>query len=144
MAAPCNIRDPSTNTAARVTSLGQLVTAPLSFSTPVRRDLDAASTAFNFVPPSAGQQIIITDIIVSGAKSVSANDPAQVRVFTAPAAASTTEVETVLVLPASRGLTTPIVGVNFNVGGGVWLNATTDDPTVFLTIAYYYAPVEYP
>lgn len=144
MAAPCNITDPATGVRARVTSLGQLVTAPLAFSTPVRRDLNAEGVAFNFVPPSDGQQIVITDIIVSGAKSVSANDPADVQVFGSDAAESTTQVVPLLRLPASRGLTTAVTGVNFNIGAGVWLNATTDDATVRLTIAYYYAPVEFP
>lgn len=144
MTVPAGIVDTRTGQSARVTPYGQLVVAPLAFSTPKRNEMTATATAYSFVRPSANQIIVLTDIIVSGGKDISANDPATVRVFAANGESSTIAAtgEDTLQLLVGRGLTTAVTGLNVTVGGGVWLNATTDDATVSLTIAYYYAPVE--
>lgn len=144
MAAPSHITDPLTGNVARVTEHGQLVVAPLAFSTPRLVRLDAPASVFNVLAPSPGQLIVITDVIIGGAKDISANTPAEVTLYTASSATSGAAITELLRLPAARSSVIALTGLNLNVGPTVWLNATTDDATVDVTVAYYYAPVEYP
>ncbi|MEK0326941.1 MAG: hypothetical protein QQN63_14685, partial [Nitrosopumilus sp.] len=55
---------------ARVTQFGQLVTAPLDYSTLVTREISSVNVAVNFVPPKQGHRIVITDIMLQANKQV--------------------------------------------------------------------------
>ena len=52
MATPINIKDSDANVSAKVTKFGQLVTAPISYSTPITKELDTTTIAFNFIEPN--------------------------------------------------------------------------------------------
>ena len=45
MSTPVNIKDSTTGTVAKVTRFGQLVVAPLQYSTPVADEVDVINTA---------------------------------------------------------------------------------------------------
>jgi len=74
------------------------------------------NTAFNFITPEQGASIVITDIIVGADKNVSNVDPANVEVFQA-SAADTTTVDTAIVNP-------------------------TNDNNIEVTIMFYRVPAE--
>ena len=78
MAVPSHIVDPRNGLAARVTEFGQLVVAPIAYSTPVVDTLAVVDTAVNFVEPVANHQVVITDIILSSDKNVGVDGAAVV------------------------------------------------------------------
>ena len=134
------IKDDDSDRRARVTQYGQLVTAPLAYSNPVANSLSIINTAFNFVEPQPGQSIIITDILASADKNVSATDPANVIVYESDGVSSLTNLRTLVQPQLIKSGNYLAIGLNLIVGEGRWINARTDDNNILLTILYYYVP----
>ena len=125
-----------------MTRFGQLVTAPLDYSTPVAQELLIPDEAVNFLVPEAGQNIVITDIIVSADRNVSNTTPANVTIYQATAPDELTEERVVVEPQLLRGNNYILTGLNWFVPEGFWLNAKTDDAGVLITIAAYRVPIE--
>ena len=125
----------------RVTDFGQLVVASVGYSIPINSKLDVINTAFNLVGPSAGQQIVVTDIILTANKNVGASD-ATVDIYTATAIDATTVTTSILQLEMQKNTSLSLNGLNLITSDGVWLNAKTDDNDVFVTLMYYRVPVK--
>ena len=136
------IKDPKTAIAARVTKYGQLVVAPIQYSTPVTVDIDTINTAFNFVAPKDGLSIVITDIFVSANNSVSNTTPAEIEIYTANAPDSTTVIDSILQPRLTRSSNVPMTGLNLLIDEGVWINGKTNDNDILLTIMFYRIPVD--
>jgi len=134
------VKDSHNGNTARVTRFGQLVTSPLAYSTPVQKILDVTNTAFNFVAPSAGNFIVITDILVYASKSVSNTTPADIQIFQSDEVDSLTVVEGITRPQLIAGSSSELTGLNLIVDPGRWINATTDDATVQITIMFYTVP----
>lgn len=142
MAGPVAIVDSKDGQAARVTRFGQLVVAPLAYSTPIAQELDVINTAFNFLSPESGKKIVITDIIVSADKSVSVTDPAEIEIYEAGAVDTITIDQGIVSPRLLRGRSLPLTGLNLLVPEGKWVNAKTNDNNVLVTIMFYRVPVE--
>ncbi len=142
MSTPTVIKDHKTGQAARVTEYGQLVVAPLAYSTPVEVTMSAAGTIYNFIEPSAGQSVVITDIVVSADKSVSSTTPAEINIYEADAPDGPVSVANIVTPQLVRSDNFILTGLNLLVPEGLWVNATTDDATIKLTIMFYRVPVE--
>jgi hypothetical protein len=130
-----------TGNTARVTKYGQLIVAPIDFSTAVATKLEVANTAYNFVVPKQDKIIVITDILLYANRNVGAND-ATVDIYTSDVGPTETTIkesiiQTEMLKQTSRDLT----GLNLEVSQGRWVNAKTDDDDVFVTIGYYYVPI---
>lgn len=136
------IRDSKSGNSALVTEFGQLVVAALDYSMPVERDLDTAGVAVNFIEPRAGHSIVITDVIASANKDVSVTETADIAIFQADAVDQTTPNPGILSPQLLRGGNLPLTGLNFKVPEGKWVNATTTDAIIKLTIAFYRVPLE--
>lgn len=132
------INDPSTGSQAKVTSRGQLVTAPLEFSDPVQNDLTVTCTAVNFFTPQSGQRLVITAIFVGADRNVSQSCGAIVEIYEATSATSTIVAKTIFKTGIIKNGTLPLLGLNFLATQGVWLNAKTDDANINITIAGYF------
>jgi len=135
------IIDPETGQPARITQHGQLVTSPIAFSTPVTKDMDIIDTAFNFVVPEDGLSTVITGIFVSADNGVSNVVPAEVEIYTANSAVSTTVITSILQPRVIRSDNVPLSGLNLLVGEGVWINGKTNDIGILLTVMFYKVPV---
>lgn len=142
MTAAIGIKDSKTGQAARVTRFGQLVIAPLDYSTPIDRNLNVADQAFNFLAPESGRSIVITDIIVSADKAVSPTDPAEVEIYQADSVDSLTASPSIVSPRLNRGEDLALTGLNWLVPEGKWVNAKTNDNNILITIASYRVPVE--
>lgn len=137
MATPVTIIGPGpARNEARVTPLGQLVTAPLEYSDTKFNNMDLVDTAYNFHKPTAGKRFVITGMLVSTNRSVGANG-AIIEFYEASAVDSTTVDKTILRLDMVKNDKLPITGVNFILTEGVFLNGKTDDDDVLATIAGY-------
>jgi len=143
MPVPSYITDPHNGLAARVTEFGQLVTSPIAYSVPVAQTLSVIDTAYNYIEPEANHQIVITDIILTSDKNVGASG-ASVQVYCADAVDSTTVLTDggVLDIEMLKNTSRDLIGLNFIVGKGFWVNAKTDDNNIQLTIGYYRVPVD--
>ncbi len=143
MTTAVGIKDSKTGQATRVTRFGQLVVAPLAYSTPIAQELTAINQAFNFLAPLADHSIVITDIIVSADKAVSPTDPAGIEIYQADAADALTIAEGIVSPRLSRGGVLPLTGLNLIIPEGKWINAKTDDNNILITIMFYRVPVEF-
>ena len=141
MPIPSHIVDPHNGLAARVTEFGQLVVSPIAYSTPVSGSLSVDNTPVNFVEPSSGHQIVITDIILTSDKNVG-NDGAIVQVYSSAAIDSAVVDTGVLSIEMLKNTSRDLIGLNFIVGEGLWVNAITDDNNIQVTVGYYRVPIE--
>ena len=143
MPIPSHITDPRNSIAARVTEFGQLVTSAVAYSIPVTDVLDTTGTAFNYIEPEASHQIVITDIILTTDKNVGVNG-ASVQIYCASAIDSTTVLNDggVLDIEMLKNTSRDLIGLNFLVTEGFWVNAKTDDANIQLTIGYYRVPID--
>ena len=139
---PTVIKDPLSGNAATVTAFGQLVVAPVAYSAVIQSTLDTTDTAFNLLEPSQGQQIVITDIILTANREVGVND-ATVELYLAigPDELVFTPADAVLSLELEKNGKLALNGLNLITRAGAWINAKTNDATIFVTLMYYRVPV---
>ena len=142
MAVPCTIIDSRNRESARVTAQGQLVVAPLSYSRPVEHELLTVNTAVNFIEPAQDLGIVITDIMVSSDKDVSANTPADVVIYQADSEDTTVPSPTIIRPQLLRAQNFSMTGLNLFIDAGKWVNAKTTDAGIILTIMFYRVPTE--
>ena len=126
---------------ALVTEYGQLVTGSISYSTPVARTLLLVDTAYNFVTQISGKRIVITEMLLYANKGVGVND-ATVEIYEAEGATETTISKSIISTEMLKQTSRDLISLNMIVGEGKWVNAKTDDNTIFVTIMYYYIPVD--
>ena len=141
MSTPVVIQDGKSGNRARVTRFGQLITAPVDYSTPVTGKLEVINTAYNFIVPTMDQNVIITDIILTANKNVGASD-ATVIVYEADEADELTAYKEIINIEMIKQSNLVMTGLNMIVTAGKYVNAKTDDDDVFVTIMYYRVPVE--
>jgi hypothetical protein len=142
MTASIGLKDSKTGQTARVTRFGQLVVAPLDYSQPIKRELDTINTAFNFLSPEAGKNIVITDILVSANKDVSNVDPADIEIYGADGVDSLIPLPSVISPRLTRAANLALTGLNLLIPEGKWVNAKTNDNNILITLMFYRVPVE--
>ena len=141
MANPIHILDGTgTKQKVKVTAIGQLATAPFAYDEVKVQTLDADNVAENFFTPRVGFQVVITGVIIGGDRLVSANDGALVEIFAADSPTSDTALGPIITLSVTKNSTIPILGLNFLVAEGVYINAKADDSNVLISIMGYYIP----
>ena len=123
-----------------VTQYGQLVVAPLDYSTAVTHEMSAVDIANNFAIPKSGHRIVITDIILNAENSVGNVPGATVEIYEASSATSTEISKCIITIELIKNATLPLIGLNLLTSPSVWLNAKTDDATVNATVMFYYVP----
>ncbi len=142
MSTPTVIKDNNSGNTAKVSKFGQLIVASLDYSTPISDSLDVIDTAFNFVRPQQDHSVVITDIVVSADNSVSNVVPAEVEIYEATTA-DTTTIDTGIVSPrVVRADNLALNGLNLLVPEGKFVNAKTNDNNVLVTIMFYRVPAE--
>ena len=119
-----------------VTPRGQLVVAPLTYSTGRFNNMDVIDTAYNFYEPIPGKRFVMTGFIVATNRNVGVNG-AVIIFYEADAVDSLTVDETILQLDMVKNDVLPIVGLNFILSEGAFLNGKTDDDDVLATIMGY-------
>ncbi len=130
-----------TGSKARVSPFGQVITGPVDYNSVSTQTMAVNDQVYNFVEPIAGRRIVVDGLLIYADKAVGAND-ASIVIYESTegpdsATASVTILETEMLKKSSRD----IFGVNFLCQEGSWINATTNDNNVFLTILYYYVPI---
>ncbi len=125
----------------RVTKFGQLVVSPIDYSAPVFDEVDSAGSPFNFIVPKTGQDIVITDILISTDRSTP-NAGTRVEVYSALSATTLTAEQNILIDDMARQDRITATGLNLFVPGGRWVNVQADNATgrALVTIMFYRVP----
>lgn len=139
MSAALAIKDGASKNLAKVTRFGQLITAPLDYSTPVAKALTSIDTAYNFIEPMQGKSIVITDIVITANRQIGAND-ATVILYEAGEINELTATKEILNLEMIKQSQLVLTGINLLVPEGLFVNAQTNDDVVFITLMYYRVP----
>jgi len=127
--------------AVDVAGSGHLVVGEHSFNETEFKLLNAtAGTAFNYYSPKANKQFIIKGIIAQANKDVSNVATATVIVFEGSSAADTSADKVLLEFGLTRFGVLNAPPLNIIVNTGKFINATTDDTSILMTIMGYYIP----
>lgn len=130
-----------TKVAAKVTEFGAQAVSPLKFSTPQSLELTAANVPGNFVSPTPGSSIVITDIILYGNRNIGVND-ATVEIYEASGIDVTASIKTIFKQEITKNEAIVMNGLNWVARPGAFLNAKSNDTIVFANLACYFVPVE--
>lgn len=124
---------------AEVTKRGQLITSPIQYSKPFSASLTAVDTAYNLVFPETGKDFVITDILITGEKSVDVNTDAVVIIYEADSDATLTALNVLLNLSVPRSGIIPMTGLNVITDYNTkYINIKTSDATINCTLMGYY------
>ena len=125
----------------KISNAGELITAGYAYNEVSTQTLGTASTVYNFFKAKVGYNFIIQNLVIYANKNVGAGD-ATLTIYEAASSTSSTSLKDLLVLEIPQKTNVPIPGnLNLKVSEGRFLNATTDDDDIFLTIMGYYVPV---
>lgn len=126
---------------ATVTDFGQLVTSPLAFSTFFNASTISNNVPVNVIEPAKRRKFIITDIIISGDRSVGVNGA--VTAIYESNVSGTDTVQTKLIITEEIAKQTRMVatGLNIEVTEGRWVNVVSDDVIVRCNIGGYYVKI---
>jgi len=126
---------------AKVTASNELVTGPLSPSTPTNViTINSTGTAFNLQIPITGRKFRLTEIVMSSDKNVSVNG-AIVEIYEADDISTTVQSKKVLEINLNRQDRFALTGINWEISEGVWLTGESDQANVTVTVAGYYVNV---
>lgn len=120
--------------AAKVTSIGQLVTAPFAYDDVVFKELAEPDTAYDFYPPKAARQFVITGVLFRADKQVSSTVDATVVIYEATTKTTTTVSKVLIQFAVVQGDIINPTGLNLLVAEGRYVNAKTDDDDIHMTI----------
>jgi hypothetical protein len=129
-----------TGRSARVNSFGQVVVGPLDSSEPTFHELDTDDVPVGFIQARAGEQFIVTSLIVNSSRDTSVNG-ALVEVYESDAFASANITKSLLKVDIPRLTAIPFNPSNFEITPGAFVNAVSDSTSVFLTISGFYVTI---
>lgn len=134
---PSVIKDSASGVEAKVTSYGQLVTAPVEYDDVVFNELAEPDTAYNFWVPSNESRIVITTIDLVADKQVSSTVSATIIIYEA-SSPDTTTVDKILYQTAMVQDQQKVLNVNLLVNKGKFVNAKTTDDDIHMNLFGYY------
>lgn len=139
MSLPVEITDgKGKNYKVKVSSIGQLIVAPVAYEETKFNELAADNTAYNFYGPKAGQQFVITGIRARADRDVSTTVDAVVVVYEAVASDTTTVDKVLHQENLVRSESINLIPTNILVNEGKYINAKTTDDDIHMTIFGYY------
>ena len=139
MSTPVRIQSKNGVHLVEVTRFGQLVTAPLEYSTPVSVRMTVANQAYNLVRPEQLTGITITAYSVATRRSVGING-AEVIIYEADAADSLDVLSEIQPFDLPQQEFKSMTPLNILATPGRFINAKSDDVEVIVTLHFYRVP----
>ena len=136
-----SLKDAVTGTAARITDVGEVVCSPYAYSETSVNVMSATGTAYNFITPKSGYDIIITGLFLYADRNVSNTNEATIELYEATAVDEDTVDVAKITLNAIKQQSLQLNPLNLICNSGKWINAKTDDATINMTVFYYYIPI---
>lgn len=131
-----HISDRKDGYTAKVTKYGQLVSAPIEFSEFYAATAGTDDVPVNVVKPKSNKQFVITAMIISANRNVTAQSA--ITIYEASGPNATTQDKVILSVEVSKNTTLPLTGLNILISEGKWINAVADDDDAFINISGYY------
>jgi hypothetical protein len=131
------ITDPSTGTQVKVTEFGELVQGAVAYDESSSVKMEVNDTVYNIVAPNTGEYLVITGILLYANRNVSGTTEATVDVYcssTGPSAANTGD--SLLLTEMTKQTYRDVTSLSLLCEPGSWINATTSDDDVYITIMY--------
>lgn len=125
-------------TPIRVSRIGQLIIAPFSYDETSFQRLDVADVAFNFYGPIQGQQFVITGLVAVA--DIIGNAVSSVVFYEADSKIKTTPLNIIYEDSLGKGERTVLLPLNILTSPNVFINATTTEETIKVTVMGYYIP----
>lgn len=119
-----------------ITKEGQLVTAPLAYSTPMFVDLAVNDQGYTFFPPIDGKRFVITDVIAIANRNVTTE--CVINIYESDDLNDATIAKSIFQLDMLKSTTLVMNGLNLVITEGQFLNGKTDDNNGLVTISGYY------
>ena len=116
---------------------GELIVGAISPNESRHHNMTLVNTAYNFAIPVMGKKMRLQNILLYANKGVGVND-ASVVIYTADSPTSLTPIETVMEVEIPKYGSRDLIDLNLQLPSGVYLNAKTDDATIFATMMGYY------
>jgi hypothetical protein len=126
-----------TGSVARVNPFGELAVGPPEYDSVSSVTLDVVNTAYNMIDIRSDSYTIITGMVLTANKNVSAND-ATISIYSNIIGSTDRTVERQLFsteLASKNALV--LLPMRILVEPARWINAETDDDDVFVTMMYY-------
>jgi hypothetical protein len=123
---------------AGVSERGALFTSDLEFAEFYTANATVINTGYNIVVPQTNKKFVITAMIISANRDVSATNGAVVDIYEALDVASTTVTKQIYQDEITKLDRAIITGLNVLVNEGRWLNLKTDDNSVRVNLTGYY------
>jgi len=120
---------------AKVTPNGELVTGTLDYSEPFYVELGVDNQIYNVVPAKVNKRFIIVGILIGADRNVTTD--CSVHVYESLSADGTSDKD-ILTIDLNKGQHTYLNLINLSTQSTRWINATTDDDDVDLTVFGYY------
>jgi ABC-type molybdate transport system permease subunit len=138
MTFPITVACGKSNTRALVTKRGQQVVAPLEYSEFYTATTVSNNVAVNVIKPRTGKNFAITDIILSGDRSIGANGAVTQVYENTTGPTDTTITKLIYADEIAKQTRAVLTGLNIIVTVGSWVNVVSDDVQVRANIAGYY------
>lgn len=127
-----------TGSTAKITTRGQVVTAPLEYSLAYNATAGTANVAVNVIEPINGKRFVIDSLMLYANQGVSNTADATVDIYEATSNATATISKSLVQTNMVRQDRIILQQINLIVSEGVWVNAKTTDDDVYVTIFGYY------
>ena len=121
-----------------VSDYGELVVAPISYSSASVQLLDTNDTGVVFIPPISGKRIVITTMIFGTDKDVSATIGSAIEIYESSTGSGETVATSIFQVDLIKQTTLSLVGVNVITSEGTWVMGKASDDDVKVSIYYYY------
>ena len=141
MSLPVVLKGRGDGSEAKVSSIGEVIVAPFAYSDSKFVELATAAEGYTFYEPKVDSQFIITGIIFKADKQVSGTTEGDVVIYESSAVDSATQTKVLFQMAVLQYDNMVLLPMNVAVSEGVWLNASTTDDDVHMTIMGFYKPV---
>jgi hypothetical protein len=124
---------------AIISPLGEVVVAPISYSTAYYMLVDSTTDAFEVVPGLSGKRFVITSILFASDRNFgSATTPENMTLYEAHPSDLATNLATVASIDFLKNDRLSATQLNIQTEEGVALVAIADDTNIGVTVAGYY------
>ena len=123
---------------ATVNSTGALSVGPPKFDETATAALAVDDQAYNFFSPRASLQFVITGVLAYATRAVNNATDTNISIFESDQPTSATSTKDLMVFGMGSLTNLQLVPLNLLVNPGVYVNGSTDDNTIHMTIMGYY------
>lgn len=141
MAVKFQLIDEQSQVLAKISPLGELIVAPLSYSEAFYQLIDTADTPFLLVPAEGGKHFILTGIILASTKTFGSATVAEtIQIYEATPDDINASLKVVLKIDMLKNERIIATNINLKLGASRAIVATASDNNVDVTFAGYYIP----